>query len=818
MLSKIIKGAAIPAMGGTFCLYQQFKGNSAFSMESKKRLSSYRPNDWLHMYYSVEVYNNDGGKVEPGWQLIKTHPEENSYFGAAYKNPTQKHIIIAHRGTEKTLKDWLADFDMISRRLNEQQINAWDFAKEIIEGHGSLYTYSFTGHSLGGWLAETCLLKYQDEFVKGKGYPDAFSVTLDDPGGKELLEALQPRTDTGYQIAVDRLDRTNYVSRPHTINTALGREGSTTYALVPDIEGSQSWLMRNTLLYTAKMHSSNRLLEEFDKNTGLPKECYRIIDWPRVLWGKPVPTTDKQKGVLGYLAQAIKAYLAGDIQRGEYNGFYTYTEVNNPQTLSSAAQFRLQHGVHYRTEPFKPHVLPLRNMPSQVRQFLEDLSFYKDRAQKLSELIGAINPELAELLNIYQINEREECVVKPNTSARAFRDKILGFLSKHPVLTETKLAVLREEHILKQLTQETLPKALADLTEQVQHSQDLVYRLSFKQGTARLYQFIKPSWEEIQQLEAEHQALGKQLTVLQTLRLRLQALNATEALGLLKQHEQQLTLAHSSTFILLNYMKDNLPEAEKALEDLLKTIPESPDLDKNLLLNRLLNLKAKIIARRDKTLAREPYQEAIRLLPHDILTQSNYGGLLVDLGRAKKEPHLYVEAYRCFEKIYARLSQLQPQERPVVYSGMAYGFILLAQAVERKAINASETKVPTVLELHNRARSLLKEAISINPAYLNARLFSCLLSYDEGKYSTALQEVNTVLSLQPMHQTALMRKGFILDKLEEPEEALETLGQAKQLLQASQKQQENAGWIREVDEKILEIEGRQQRKSFSSKF
>jgi Tfp pilus assembly protein PilF len=829
MLLNTLKKALVPAIA-TLYLYDRWKQQPALQAPLPKRtLSPYRPNDWLHVHYAVQVYENNGGKVEPGWELVRTHPENSGYFGAAYRHPQHRHVIIAHRGTEKDLKDLLTDLDVITRRLSDQQASAWDnFAKKIIEEHGSAYTYSFTGHSLGGWLAEACLWKYQDQFVRDQAaYPDAFSVTLDDPGGKELLEALQPRTETDYEIPLNTLDRTNYVSRPHIINTALGRKGSTTYALLPEIESS--WLMRNTLLFTAKMHSSVTLLKEFDKETGLPKKCYRVLDWPRVRWGKAVPSSDDQKSIFGYLAHAIKAYQAGDIQRGEYLGFYTYPadKVDNPEALPAASRFQLQHGIHYRTTVFQPEVLPLRNMPSVVRKFLKDLSDYTDRATTINELLdSSIEPELANLLNIYQINDRQECVLNPGMSARIFREHLLIFLSQNPTLYQNKLVILQNKYILKQAKTNNLEAVLVGLSEQIQRSKEsvyqlprskelqLVYDLSDKQGSAQLYKFIKPSLEEIRQLEYEQLILKQQLTILQDLKLTLQTLQVLSpslknpVLTLLQQHERQLQLAEINASILISYMQNNHLEADKKLNTVISTLEDPsfvvPDLNKAFLLNRAYNLKAKIAAQQgDIELAKTHYQKAIAFLSTDVLTNSNYGGLLIDLGRAERNPKLYVKACECFQKVYPYLDQIEPTQAPIAYTGMAYGFILLAQSLDRKEIN---TATPNSQQLRSQAQNLLKRAIEINPHYLNAHLFSAILGYDTENYENALQEINIVLSMQPSHPTVLMRKGFILEKLEQPSEALEALSQAKQLLEAYPMPKANEGWIKEIENRITEIE------------
>ena len=143
---------------------------------------------------------------------------------------------------------------------------------------------------------------------------------------------------------------------------------------------------------------------------------------------------------------------------------------------------------------------------------------------------------------------------------------------------------------------------------------------------------------------------------------------------------------------------------------------------------------------------------------------------------------------------------------------MAYAFIVLAESLEQKQVGRTETKVPSVVELRHQARELLKRAIQIKPNYLNARLFLAILSYDEGNYPNALQEVNNALSIEATHPTALRRKGFILEKLGESDEALEVLDQAKQRLQDTQKNGENEHWIQEVDEKVAELKKRKSKR------
>jgi tetratricopeptide (TPR) repeat protein len=233
-------------------------------------------------------------------------------------------------------------------------------------------------------------------------------------------------------------------------------------------------------------------------------------------------------------------------------------------------------------------------------------------------------------------------------------------------------------------------------------------------------------------------------------------------------------------------------------------------LDKKVLLNRAYNLKAKIAALLgNRALSADYYEQATKLLPEDsedVITCSNYGGLLTDRGRAEKNANLYIEAYRCYEKVTDYLDQMNPEQLPVVCSGMAYGFILLAQSMEKAEIGTAEQAgLPDVEELRSRAQNLLNRAIQANSTYVNARLFSAILLYDQQNYAGALQQINNALTTQPTHGTGLMRKGLILDKLGKPDEAIKFLERARRKLQVKQ---QNESWIKEIDERIEEIKKR----------
>lgn len=787
----------------------------------RQLLTDYRPSDGDHLHYAVQAYEDTGGEVlkNQGWELIRTSGPNaaDSYFGAAYCNTDKRHIIIAHRGTQDK-RDWLTNFDLINRHLNEQEASAWNFSKEIIEKHGPTYSYSFTGHSLGGWLALISLYKYKDELVNGKAdpYQDGFAVTFDNPGGEQLLEALQPRVSKDYRIDVSRLDITSYLSYPNLVNTTMGHVGSV-YASFPKMD--LSWIQKNTLLFTIKTHDKQLFLNSFSKNTGLPEKCFYVLDWPRVQWVEPSPSSNSPKGWLGYLASMLVAYGRGEIQRGEYLGFYTYDldKANNPALLPSVSQFELKHGIHYRVQEFDEQKLPLRNMPQVVRFFLEELSNYPNRIEVINRIkamkqvdVDPIDQQLASLLQSYAINEQKELAIhkgSTNKTARAFRDKILKFLKANDFLYKNNLSVLYTESIAQEATEERI---FSGLHTQLQHTRNLIDRLSFQQGTPRLYKLIKPSWEDIDDIRRERNTFDTQLESLELHKLRIGGIlsiseeKRDKLIEKLQLQEQQLKFGKQISDTLLMYMEEDLTGADSQLGCLVDTLNKKgfnlPGLDNKVLLNRAYNLKAKIAARQGKyELSEGHYEKATQLLPKDAITWSNYGGLLTDRGRSERNPNLYIQAYKCYDKLY--MDQINPQQLPVVCSGKAYAFIMLAQSIEEKKIDRIQAELPSVTELRSQALVLLKRAIEADPNYLNARLFSAILFYDQKDYNRALQEVSNVLTINDTHSTALMRKGFIMDKLGKRDEAIELLQRARRKLQGT-------SWAKEIDEKISEIKQR----------
>ena len=95
--------------------------------------------------------------------------EKSGFFGSAYINSQDKIVIIAYRGTEKSIVDIKNDVAMgIKDHIPAQFYDAEKFYREVqnkLDDKVTEYQIIFTGHSLGGSIAELMGAKYGNETV-----------------------------------------------------------------------------------------------------------------------------------------------------------------------------------------------------------------------------------------------------------------------------------------------------------------------------------------------------------------------------------------------------------------------------------------------------------------------------------------------------------------------------------------------------------------------------------------------------------------------------------------------------------------------------
>ncbi len=129
--------------------------------------------NYEYALFSVECYNNPEddvflpeGRLPSDWSILLSSQDggwsANGYFGRAYINNFTKQLIIAHAGTDNIFADVgddiaLALLDWQTQQFHENAIPFINAAKAEyfrVTGLGPREHLSYTGHSLGAFLAE----------------------------------------------------------------------------------------------------------------------------------------------------------------------------------------------------------------------------------------------------------------------------------------------------------------------------------------------------------------------------------------------------------------------------------------------------------------------------------------------------------------------------------------------------------------------------------------------------------------------------------------------------------------------------------------
>ena len=337
-----------------------------------------------------------------GWELLTTASNSrccNGYFGAAYWHPEHQQVVIAHRGTQ--LRNcgalWTDCCGVVCEGYVPQMRSASTFAykvvkalREVNEGMGISFQMFFTGHSLGGWLAQ--VTTFTTEYLKREGKfflasnndGDCYhphTVVFDSPGCKDMLSRMKntyfPRQGGRSSIKLKHLDVTSYLSAPNRINTCNQHVGIV-YRIFPQLD--MSWWEEHTALYNFATHSMKRIVEAFDPKTGQVYEDEQgklkiqvVVDWP---------------------------LTAGLSRCEEYKRFFEWAkDFKNYHPEITDEYFLIQgyHPIHYQTKAYDK-VTRISIFSTEERRFLEDYRriFELPEVHKPKELFSEMRNNQAE--------------------------------------------------------------------------------------------------------------------------------------------------------------------------------------------------------------------------------------------------------------------------------------------------------------------------------------------------------------------------------------------------------------------------------------
>lgn len=256
-----------------------------------------RPSYHEYALLSSHVYDDDPGNdpgndkwsdlLGKGWDIHKSvNDESTGYFGRVYINESTKQIVVAHRGT-KSFKSVLEDvFSIFLGGSGSQRKQVYQIILEALqflfkEENHEYHHLSFTGHSLGAFLADVSVLmakriiRHEDEFKEHMKAIHFSAVTFESPGCERAWKQMQPDIPAN-EFPWKNCDIINFMSFPNAIN-AFNRPLGTVYLIPIDFDVDRmkkenlTWLeyllskikKLVTNFYTYKCHSMANILHWF---------------------------------------------------------------------------------------------------------------------------------------------------------------------------------------------------------------------------------------------------------------------------------------------------------------------------------------------------------------------------------------------------------------------------------------------------------------------------------------------------------------------------------------------------------------------------
>jgi len=253
--------------------------------------------------------------------------------------------------------------------------------QEIEEEKKISFELFFTGHSLGGWLAQ--ITTFTTEYLQEKGgtflkkwkrkqvdspasstvlenhdvrqsyHPH--TVVFESPGCEKMLSQMKQTFDVrceGRSIHLKHLDITSYLSAPNLINTCNSHLG-TVYRIFTDLSDMSS-LEIHTPLYNLATHRIDKIVEVFDPTTG--------------------QVTKDEQGQLKVQVVVNWPISAGIKDVKEYRAFFKWTQhLNNYHPDITDISFQLLHcsPIRYQTKLYDERVNSVRIFSEEEQEFLQ---------------------------------------------------------------------------------------------------------------------------------------------------------------------------------------------------------------------------------------------------------------------------------------------------------------------------------------------------------------------------------------------------------------------------------------------------------------
>jgi hypothetical protein len=446
-----------------------------------------------------------------GWKLLTTASNisrKNGYFGAAYWHPEHQHVVIAHRGTDpKNLGALSTDLSGVIFKIYVPQMSsASTFAHKVVEvlqevnrKNGVCFQLFFTGHSLGGWLAQvtTFTTKYltREKKLFQKSYDnDCFhphTVVFESPGCKSMLSEMTNTFDVsneGRSTDIEHLDITSYLSAPNLINTYNSHLG-TVYRVVIDTS-DMGWWDRNTLEYTFATHDKNKIVQALDPATGQkPKDGQGqlnvevVVDWP---------ISAGLKGAKTY----VKFF-----ERANHSNNY------HPDTKDMPSQHLYYNPIRYQTKPYVEGENSVSIFSEKEQEFLQCYCWLREWPEFFNpkELFSVMENEEAqkqaeEILQNYEI-EKDKIRCTDVSSLQALIPYVKRLLQLFPEIKEKAKHALSSDDVTNRVYQFETMRCIKRIDRSPLEID--VNMTSFKSDGFDFRNFLKIEQQKVLQLEVK---------------------------------------------------------------------------------------------------------------------------------------------------------------------------------------------------------------------------------------------------------------------------------------------------------------------------
>ena len=438
-----------------------------------------------------------------GWKLLTTasnSSKTNGYFGAAYWHPEHQQVVIAHRGTDpKSLGALWTDLKGVELNQYVRQMDsASTFAHKVVEvlrevkqECGVSFQLFFTGHSLGGWLAQitTFTTKYlkveRNRFLKSNNTAQSYhphTVVFGSPGCKIMLSQLKDTFDVrhdGRSIALKQLDITTYLSAPNRINTRHKHLG-TIYRIFPDLS-DMGWWEKNTALYDVMTNSLDKIVQAFDPETG---QVYK-----------------DELGILKIQVVADWPVTAGFQRDKEYERFFKCARrVNNyhPHITDITLPLEGYYPIRYQTKTYDERVTSLSIFSLEECQFLQDYCRLRQSPElfKCKELFSVMRDNQAQenaekMLQSFEIeNDKIHCT--DGSALQALIPYVKRLLQLFPQVKERTTSALSSDEVRNRVYQIETRRYIERISQSP---------LDFKGDDLSLRDFVRSDHEQVLQLQ-----------------------------------------------------------------------------------------------------------------------------------------------------------------------------------------------------------------------------------------------------------------------------------------------------------------------------